>query len=611
MISEILTWNSWPPGTLLGITAGIIFAVLILLIEIVPRRKTTLAILALCCITPLALGGFWFSLDKLGISDWDYYFSYHHSVRETLTRYHVFPFWNPYTCGGTAGLADPEFPLFTITFLGELLLGIPDGLRLAIYISTAVGACGMFMLGKRLNLSTSAALLAALGTSFGSVNLLEIVEGHPNILAAMWIPWIFYSWYNAYRTGSKFLNKWTILCAMFLALTFYAGGIYLLMYTAMAFVALIIFCQNRRAAIVVTVSSGILALGLSAVKLVPVALWLSQFQDQAYASSINTLPYLHKILLGRYLHTAQDIIPNQGSGWHEYGAYIGPIILLLSVWGAVANWRKNAIVRFLSVVAILALLISASGSLLKPFFDIAPFLPRSNISRFILFAVIPASLLSGFGLDAIRRRFPWKSVISVLIVGAAAVDVMSLSYPLSLQAFVLPDVFPAPSPAPSPIGYSARTFTIRHEGVDYTRAYAATKAGYGSLSYCSVLSPNPAVRTIHDEIDTGILSVKTTDGKDGTWQLESWNPNKVTATVTLPTEGQAILNANYAKGWRINGQPAKEIAGRVGIELPAGIHTLTFNYSTPGFTIGMLITAATIVGLLIIQPMRNISRPQK
>ncbi len=594
MITSLLSWNSWPAGSLLGLAAGVIFMLCAFLIELFPRKKILIAIIALCGITPLALGGFWFSPDKLGISDWDYYFSYHHTIRETLTTFHVFPFWNPYTCGGTAGLGDPEFPLFTVTFLGELIFGVEKGLRLAIFISTAVGACGMLILGKRLKLSTPAALIAALGAFFGSVNVLEIVEGHQNILAAMWIPWIFWAWVSAYQNQEK-KYLWSIACALFLALTLYAGGIYLLMYTAIAFIAFILFAKDKRAALSITLISGILALGLSATKLVPVALWLSEFQDKQYASSIDTLPYLHQILLGRYLYTTQDIIPNQGSGWHEYGAYIGPIILLLGFWGAITNWRRNSTAKFLSIAAILAVLISGTGSLLKPFFDMASFLPRSNISRFIFFAVIPTSLLAGFGLDHLRRYLPWKSAVTVLLIGAAAIDLMSLSYPLSMQAFVLPEVFPAPSPAPAPIAYSARTFTTRYEGADYTRAYAATRAGYGSLSYCSVLSPTPAVRTIHDEGDNGILSVKTLDSQDGTWQLESWNPNTVKATIMLPQAGQAILNANYAKGWKVNGQDAKEIAGRVGVDLPAGTHQLTFQYHSPGFVTGLSITVVTIL----------------
>lgn len=600
MISTFL--STLPANTIFGVVAGIITGICALLIGITPRYKSALAIAALIIITPLAIGGFWFSEGKLGISDWDYYFSYHHTMRESLLNYGTFPQWNPYTCGGTAALGDPEFPVFTLTFLLELLFGVPTGFRLAIFLSIATGAIGTFFLARKLNLSHAPAFLAAIAATFGSVTLLEIVEGHPNVLSAMWIPWIFYAWYHAYQlqaTNYKLRkNSWILLCGLFLTLTFYASGIYLLMYTAAAFIILILLAKNKVAALTITTASGVVALGLSAIKLIPVMLWLREFQDKAYASSTYTLPYLYDILLGRHLHTTAEIIPDQGSGWHEYGAYVGPFVVLLAFWGFITH-AKHRIVRILGTCVVLALLLSSSGPVLKPFFDQASFLPRSNISRTILFAIIPLSLLAGFGLEDMRRRISWKVLTSGLIITIVAIDLMSLSYPLSRQAFILPDVIPLPSPAPSPIAYIAHTYTTRHEGIDYTRAYAAVRQGYGSLSYCSVLSPSPAVRTIHDEVDTGILSVKTTTEEFGTWQLVSWGPNRVKATISLPAEGKVILNANYAKGWYVNDEPASEMAGRVGTALPAGNHHIVFEYKAPGFVAGIILTLLTLVTLPI------------
>src|SRR3989344_4404951 len=390
-------------------------------------------------ITPVALFGFWFSEGALGIADWDYYFSLHHFYRETILTYHQLPLWNPWTCGGSAALGDPEFPLFSVTFLLELLFGIPIGLRLSIYASVVGTALGMLALCRRFKFSPWAGAMAAVAAAFGSVSLLEIVEGHVNVFAAMWIPWIFYAWYGAYQANLKLKTQksklWsvlseknTILCAVFLALTFYAGGIYLLMYTCLAFLFLLLVVPNRTRALMVTAGAGCLALGLAAFKLVPVLLWLRQFPDEAYASSAVTLTNWYDILLGRYLHNSY-VIFRQDSGWHEYGAYIGPFVFVLAILGLSQIRRRG--VAILAGGALLAWLLSMSGPSLKPLFDLLWFFPRSNISRIILLAVVPLCLLAGVGFDLVRRKLKLSPVVLAMIVGLVAVDVMSLASQLS------------------------------------------------------------------------------------------------------------------------------------------------------------------------------------
>lgn len=583
-------------GVRQGILAALVFIVGLFLIRLLPKYQWLIATILLIIITPIALAGFWFSDGPLGISDWDYYFSYHHILRQSVLHYHVFPFWNPYTCGGTAGLADPEFPVLNPTFLLELLFGIPAGMRLVIYTSTATLAVGMLRLGKRLNMNVWGALGAALVAAFGSVNLLEIVEGHQNILTAMWLPWMLLHWYNAYQTKAK---KSIIWCGIFLALMFYGGGIYLLMYTTLAFIGLIALSRNRKQAILVSVFAGIIALGLAGIKLVPVMDWLSEFQDKAYASSTYTLPYLNKILLGRYLHGA-DVIPNQGSGWHEYGAYIGPFVLVLSILGAAFGIKKR-LIQALIISAVAAILVSSTGPYLKPFFDHAAFLPRSSITRFILYAIIPLSLLGGFALDRLTTFKRQGYLIGIVLLGLIAVDLFSLSYPLSQQAFVLPRVINPPAPASAPIAYSAFDYKTRYNGDDFTRGYEATLKGYGSLSYCSVLGPDPAVRTIHDEEDNAIISLSTlsTNKHEGSYRLIDWNPNRVSVEVTVPQASNVILNANYARGWVANGQAAHESSGRVSTTIPASTRVITFVYKTPGFIAGLLLTLLTSIALAV------------
>ncbi len=642
MTSWELLATALEPQLIPGLLAAAIFVLGVGAIYVLPKYKWFAAAILLAVITPLALPGFWFSSADLGISDWDLYYTYYHHLHRTITGFHQFPLWNPWMCGGSAALGDPEFPVFSPTFLNVLAFGVERGLKLTIYAATAIGAVGMLMLGKRLKLSVSAALLAAIGVAFSTVNLLEVVEGHPNIFSAMWIPWIFWSWLGAYRAVPSLsptnfddlargaglnnvkirmkiwsqnlvgLKLQTILCGIFLALAFFQGGIYMLSYTTLAFLVLLVLAPNHKRAFLITLKSGLWALGFAAMKLIPTALWLSEFQDESYASSTYTLPYLHKIFFGRYLHGAGEpagIIPNQGSGWHEYGAYIGPFVAALALIG-LTKLRKNRVVRALLTAAVLAILLSSSGPLLKPVFDQVPFIPRSNVSRIILFAVIPISLLAGYGLDSLRENMSRKWLAALVVIaclGIVSGDLFTLAAQLSSQALVLPyPEIPIP-PAPNPIAHTSHTYEIRHHGTDYTRTYAAAVKGYGTAAACNVLRPKNTVRTIHDKENFGPvlhsnqLSVLQTD----------WSPNKITTAVRairLPTVplAEAMLNTNYADGWWVivSGEdapkPAQNIQGRVGTHLNPGDYTLTFYYRPRGLWVGLAVTALTILGALTL-----------
>lgn len=583
--------------TLQGVLAGIIFGLGALLVTLIPKYKWLTASALCVLITPIALLPILLSYGDLGISDWDYYSSMHTNIRESITNYHQFPLWNPYTCGGTSALGDPEFPALSPLFLLELIFGTPTGLRISIVVSTAIGALGMLHLARKLKIGPLGALVASLGMSFGTVNLLEIVEGHQNILAAMYIPWVLYAWYSAYCAEGRKKVLAIIATAILLALMFFQGGIYLLMYMAGAFVFLVIAAREGKTALVITLIAGILAIGLAGVKLVPVALWLTQFQDTQYASSAFTLWNIKDILLGRILYGAEDIIANQGGGWHEYGAYVGPVLLILAGIG-VALQRKRRIVRILAVGGILAFIISAMGPYLKPFFDAAPFIPRSNISRLILCTVIALSLLAGFGIDAIAKRSKRMHIYAIILLTLAAVDVMSLSYPLASQAFVLPHVTNNIPQAPYPLAYSPFDYKTRYNGVDYTRAYDATLKGYGNMTYCSVIGPQPAVRIITDEGGTGILSLN--DDPNATFSIQKWTPNKAVFEITITQATTAVLNSNYAKGWHINGKPAKEITNRPGVNIQPGTTTLEFSYIPPGMYAGIGITIVTIALIALL-----------
>ena len=591
--------------TLQGIIAGLAALVGAVLIALLPRGAWLTAAVLITILAPTALAPVWFSSGEWGIADWDFYFTLHENYRRSLLDFGTFPFWNPYTCGGTAGLGDPEFPIFSLSFLLELIFGVPAGLRLAIYLSVILAGLGTLALARRLKLSPLAAFLASLGVMFSSKHLLIMAEGHVDMFAAGWLPWIFWSWLSAYQNrlarrspasggGGGGTHGWELLTGIFLALMFYQGGIYLLFYFVGAFALLVFLTKHKNAALSVTLRAGLWALGLSAVKLIPVLLWMREFPDEYYAPSAFTLLNLDEIFLGRYLHGA-DILVNQRSGWHEYGAYTGVVLLAAALIGLA---RRTRITTSIAIGIIAVIIIGGAGQLLIPLFDALPWLPRSNISRILYFAILGISLLAAFGLDVLRRTSASKT-LPVLLIGLAAIELMSLAYPLAAQVFVVPAVVPPLAPAPGALTFTRDTHTIDAHGRHHDRTYAATLAGYGTLSYCTPIGPRLHVAAA-GEPQSDILHVQHSESN---YQLISFSPTRVEARVTTPAQTAVLLNNNFASGWRVHlrqpedstGQPAQNIDHRVATYVPPGTHDIIFAYRTPGFIPGVSLTIATLI----------------
>lgn len=578
-----------------GVVAGLALLYGGVLLMILRQGQWLTASFLLIILVPTALAGYWYSPGTLGISDWDYYLSTYEHYRRTIISHHQLPLWNPYTCGGTAGLADPEFALFSFFTPMLLLFGLPDGLRVSLYVSAVMLAVGTLVLSRRLHFSAPAAYVAAIVLPLSSTVGLKLVEGHLQHLAAVWIPWILVSWLAAYRKRLLRPNRAALLCGIFLALMFYQGGIYLLFYLVPGLLLVSVLTAHPVHALAVTAQAGLWSFGFSALKLFPVLLWIRAFPDEVYHTSPNFLPYLYDIFLGRHLHGAQ-VLPQQGGGWHEYGAYIGVTILALALVGTSQMGRRRTI-RALVVGSLVATLLASSGPLLQPAFNVLAWLPRSNVSRAFLYAVLALALLAGAGYDVVRKRLSWQSraLLLPLLLALAAVELASVAYPLSLRAFILPPVVPSLQSLDGPPLFRDEYYSYRTGGEEYTRAYALARAGYGSLSYCSVLGPRPAVileknLTTQPYIFTSPQAVA---------RLVHWSPNKIAININADQTTTVQINTNFAPGWIVQtsgtAAAAQNHRGLVGATIGPGQHDVIFQYRPPGLMTGMLVTAAAIV----------------
>ena len=122
--------------------------------------------------------------------DWKYFESMGEISRRSVLWYHQAPLWNPYSCGGEVGLANPQSLDAAPTFLLVLLFGVGLGYKLGLLLYHFVALDGMYRLSRRFGLSIEGALLAALGFGLSGYFALHFSQGHVTFIGATLYPYL-------------------------------------------------------------------------------------------------------------------------------------------------------------------------------------------------------------------------------------------------------------------------------------------------------------------------------------------------------------------------------------------------------------------------------------
>ncbi len=89
------------------------------------------------------------------------------------------------------------------------------------------------------------------------------------------------------------------------------------------------------------------------------------------------------------------------------------------------------------------------------------------------------------------------------------------------------------------------------------------------------------------------------------WKLTSWTDTSLEGTITCEADGMMFTSIPYDEGWKIkvDGEEVKTekmLDAFVGISLSAGTHTVTMEYTPSGLILGAVVTAASLMILILI-----------
>ncbi len=266
--------------------------------------------------------------------DRDYFTETAWAASYTVNHFRQIPFWDPYKCGGTALLADPQSRIFTPFFLLHLVFGPIVATNLELTTRLAIGWTGGYLLARLLGLGYLPAVVCASMFPCSSWIYLHFASGHITFVPTLYLPWILSMWLLS-------VERRQLLPAaaggLLVALVYAEGAFYALSFAAplFAIVAATTALQRRQVWPVLALPSmGVFALGFGAVKLLPtLALHISRGIS---STEVESLSMLAQELFSRN----QDLyrwVDGIEWGFYEYGAYVGPFFAGLALLGAFSD----------------------------------------------------------------------------------------------------------------------------------------------------------------------------------------------------------------------------------------------------------------------------------
>lgn len=542
-----------------------------------------------------------------GQMDWDQFVSWNAIGRDSLLRFRQFPLWNPYVNGGNVLFAHPHSPFLSPFYIFVIIFGAYIGLKIQIFLYLFIGLLGMYALCRHYKLTPKASFFSAVLFMLNSVYALHVTEGHTEWLVMALLPWLFYFFLKSLQNVPYVIASVGVLSLILLngsVDVFSIAVAFMLVYAAFK-------SFSVRSLRPLMVMSGILA-GTAlfcAVKLLPMLEFLHQFPRYTIDNSGTPWNILVRILLSRH-QVAYDLYyidQTQKMGiqylWHEYGAYIGVIPLVMVICGMVKTFKS----RWPFVCSGIVFLFIALGRnapvnvwlLLHCF----PFWDSQKVpSRYILGFMFVASLMAGYAFSYFEE---WMNVLSVkkyrlfkyvpvLILLFVVCDLFAVNRPIFEHAFTIK---PFAVKREQAFIQRCRKAVLFENGTSRSSIYPVFLSNSGILeAYEVVKVKSEGVRAFGEEGYRGEVFLA---GGRGDADVAFFSPNKVVINVQARQPDILVMNQNYYTGWRVlsagPSYPAEPYDGMVSTPVPAGKAVYEFYYLPRSFLLGLAVSLGCIV----------------
>jgi len=555
----------------------------------------------------------------LGGHDWDQAETHRYLVAKTILRFHQFPFWNPYACGGhpawggfesDPNVVSPWLPAY-------LLASFPLALRIEVVGSTLLGAIGAWLLASRFTRSRALMALVAILFTLNSRCIMQIATGHTWHTAYAWMPWVLY-FYDRAAGADPLLGpgrrRDVVLAGGFLAMLVYTGGIYPLPHTAVALVLYAcLIAVSTRSFVPITrmIACGALGVGLAAPRLLPIVEVLRRFPR--LIDSPETMDF--RGFVAMLTSPQQDVfsmpVPVSNWGWHEWGMYIGwPALVGITIGLLSVRGVRERPLRLVGLVMLSLAFGRFSDYAPWPLMHLLPVFSSQHVpSRWMMPALLVLACVAAATAErALRRSGRARALLEIGVLAAAALMVCDIC--TVVRAPLTHTFFHKLPPVANDLG-PFRTLQHVPPALDYDpgewapSTLTALVANIGSLD-CNTFpgfnnftrgqsgrSPGLGARASNDPLYRGEVFVA--EGR-GVAKIVDWSPNAMVVSVEGAQPGDhVVLNQNWDPGWTANGRRAIDWADTVAATVRSPSAIIAFRYRPVTLWVGLLVFYLTVL----------------
>jgi hypothetical protein len=528
--------------------------------------------------------------DYIGVGDWELFITIMAVPAKTVIHYHQFPFWNPYIGGGNILFAHPEVGILSPFFPLVLLFGAVAGLKLQVLLAYFLGFWGSFLLARKLGLSSIASYLVSFVYFGGSYFALHFSIGHIPFTHFCFLPWLLY-----FLLQTQGNLKYVLAASITVALIILGNGAAVpFLYTVFfAGVFVIVFSIERKSfalikAYLFAVVGGLL---LAAVKFIPMFYYLSQNKWEGMPSDSTPLALLPPAFFSLNHEIFRQAGSGQYWGWHEYSAYISPLVVLLALVGLIFSFRKC---RLWLIIGLFFLIFGMGNfSAISPWnlmMQVPGFSSIRSPARAFQFVILAAAVMGGFGMDylieKLKTSMRWVSFPAGILVGLILLGNFLIDLP-AFQSIALkkPETVRFAEEFKQEIGRKDRIYDqfLHNRG----SLAAPWLSGYRE-SRGLVTSLNEVLMEYVPEGQLQVLS-------------RNYTPNRVEYYIAPSQAGTIIFGIGYDEGWHaVDGRPVSENNGLVSVRFGINDRRIELYYRTPYFYFGLFITLLALAGGLFL-----------
>lgn len=517
---------------------------------------------------------------------------YESAARESVLRWHQWPLWDPYYCGGMYLLGTPQSRFVSPTFLLTLLLGETRAQSVTIFALITIGLEGAFRYARHRRATAFGAILAAPVFALSGLFAVSSSLGWVGFYGFELLPWIALGARRALageRAGVVIMALAGAWCAGF-------GGTYAApiaaLWCVLELVEHVVVRTRPPARLLgglgLAAAGASFALGVTAVRLLPLA------------ETLGATPRIVGGMLGNSWVDLGAMLFRPTGGNNEHGSfYVGVAVIPASLLGF-ARWRRSA---GPIVAAVLCAWLAAGyrphPSLFALLRDLPVYSSLRYPERFLAPLALAMALLAaegiGFGqtwiLSARRRRARGPRRIGAMCT-ALAVAAVALGG----------DVVPLLGEHWTRDG--GRNTSAAPVERDTSRPFRQARGNRWGLLYYEPmqrgsLSCWDAYPVAQSPLLRGDLAADEylRDPTAGSVARDSWSPNAISLRVRLLRPTMLLVNQNWHPGWQSSVGEVQSEAGLLAVTLPAGEYPLTLRFRPRSGLLGGLTSLLALAGL--------------